>query len=158
MRNALRDSGLPPERLCLDIAESCLARFDDQMRELLSKLRRLGVSLALDDFGGGIVSPHQLATCSFTSIKMDQAFARDLNDDGWTNAMLATLVAYCGKSDLELVCKGVESVGQKERLVELGCKQAQGSHLGAPTSSSHFMPGSGPRVLPLRGFGRSACT
>lgn len=132
VRSALYESGLPSDRLCLEITESSLVDEALRVGEVLTAIREMGVRLALDDFGTGFSSLSYLATLPIDKVKLDQVFVRGLSDDSRTDAIIASVVTLCSEMGLELLCEGVETIAQKERLMELGCEQMQGFHFGKP--------------------------
>jgi diguanylate cyclase (GGDEF)-like protein len=139
VRRALSASQLPPNRLCLEITESnFVAKSDSVMRSLL-ELRELGVRLVLDDFGAGFSSFGYLTTLPIDKLKLDRMFAHGLEDGAATGAIVATVVTLCRELGLELLCEGVETSEQKDRLGALGCQQAQGYLFSRPLVHSDLL-------------------
>jgi diguanylate cyclase (GGDEF)-like protein len=140
VRQALDESGLAPERLCLEITESSFVSRSNEVVNQLLALRRMGVRLALDDFGAGFSSFGYLARLPLDKLKLDRMFARDLESNGTTGAIIASVVALCRELGFELLCEGVESTGQATLLSSLGCQQAQGYHFGKPQPADELFP------------------
>ncbi len=131
VRDALTDSGLPPELLTLEITETVLMADTDVAAERLAELKELGVRLALDDFGTGYSSLSYLSRFPVDILKMDRSFLRE----GATpeEAGLTTAVVALGATlRLEVVAEGIEIPGQWQELRELGCQLGQGFYFARP--------------------------
>ncbi|MHB1710552.1 MAG: putative bifunctional diguanylate cyclase/phosphodiesterase [Acidimicrobiales bacterium] len=126
----LRSTRLPPDLLVLEITESFFMR-DFQAAVLrLQALKELGVRLAIDDFGTGFSSLFSLSRLPVDTVKIDKSFIDGLGSryDAVVSAVVALGVAF----DLDVVAEGIESSGQRDRLVELGCRYAQGFYFSKP--------------------------
>ncbi len=136
VKAALRDSGLPPGLLALEITESSLV--DDSDAEAaeaaLARLRRLGVRLVLDDFGTGYASLAQLKRLRFDAIKVDRSFVASLgrSDEGEDALLVAAIIHMATALGLTVVAEGVESPQQLRRLSALRCAHGQGFHFARP--------------------------
>jgi EAL domain-containing protein (putative c-di-GMP-specific phosphodiesterase class I) len=129
----LRDSGLAPRRLAIEITEGVLLEDTDATAETLQALRRLGVRLMLDDFGTGYSSLAYLRRHPIDALKIDRAFVADLGEDGRGDAAIVQAIVGMAKAlGMLVVPEGVETAGQLERLAGLGCDFAQGYHLARP--------------------------
>jgi diguanylate cyclase (GGDEF)-like protein len=128
----LAESGLPPERLELEITESILLRSTGKNINTLHKLRDLGVSIALDDFGTGHSSLSYLRMFPFDNIKIDRSFVSQMPQMDACAAIVCA-VANLGRSlDIVTTAEGVETEEQLELLRAAGCTQAQGFLFGRP--------------------------
>lgn len=128
-------AGTPLDRLTLEITESVyLGRRELSVQQQLEALRRLGVRLALDDFGTGYASLTHLLFTPVDTLKIDKSFVDHLLDDGepGSAAVINGLMRIAEKLGMDVVAEGVESVGQRERLVALGCKLGQGYLFAEP--------------------------
>jgi diguanylate cyclase (GGDEF)-like protein len=135
----LREAGLPPSALALEITEGLLLEDTPALTETLQSLRRLGVRLLLDDFGTGYSSLAYLRRHPIDAIKIDRAFVADLGEDGQGDgAIVAAIVGMAQALGMRVVPEGVETQGQLERLTALGCEFAQGFHLSRPLAASAF--------------------
>ena len=133
----LRDAGLAPAALALEITEGLLLEDTPAITETLQALRRLGVRLLLDDFGTGYSSLAYLRRHPIDAIKIDRAFVADLGEDGQGDAaIVAAIVGMAKALGMRVVPEGVETQGQLERLTALGCDFAQGFHLSRPLAAS----------------------
>jgi predicted signal transduction protein with EAL and GGDEF domain len=127
----LDDSGLPAERLTLEITESGLGQDHDGAIDRLRELTRLGVHLAIDDFGTGYSSLAYLRRMPVDVLKIDKAFTAELNGDGVT-PLAQAIIALAAALHLDTVAEGVEDSDQAARLLALGCGYGQGFHYAAP--------------------------
>ncbi|MDF1504261.1 EAL domain-containing protein [Roseisolibacter sp. H3M3-2] len=130
--DALRDSGLPPRRLVLEVTESVLLGDLDAALRRLEALRALGVRLALDDFGTGYSSLAYLQRLPVDLLKIDRTFTAGLDGSGRRAALARSIVAMADTLGLETVAEGVETDAQHAALVALGCRLAQGYRYARP--------------------------
>ncbi|MDF7774448.1 EAL domain-containing protein [Sphingomonas sp. AOB5] len=125
--SALANSGLPPERLELEITESVFLGDSFETDARFSALKRLGVRLALDDFGTGYSSLGYLKTAPFDKIKIDQSFVRGTTEEGARNqAIIAAIVALANALGMETTAEGIESFDQLETMQALHVSHVQG--------------------------------
>lgn len=132
IKKVLRDTGLPPELLELEITEGVLARDVEQARRLLEALKEMGVRIAIDDFGTGYSSLSYLKKLPIDVLKIDQSFVRDMLTDRSDAAIIEAIVHMGQALGLELVAEGVESQEQSRQLLALGCELMQGFHYCRP--------------------------
>ena len=134
--DALRDSGLPPEALTLEVEEEVLVDGAEELITRLSALRDLGVGLAIDDFGTGYASLAFLRQLPVDVIKIDPSFVAGLGRDE-TLTLLTRTIARVGRDlGLTVVAEGVERPEQLELLREMGCPRAQGYLVSRPMAPS----------------------
>jgi diguanylate cyclase (GGDEF)-like protein len=134
--SALANSGLPPERLELEITESVFLGDTSETDARFATLKRLGVRLALDDFGTGYSSLGYLKTAPFDKIKIDQSFVRGTTDEGARNqAIIAAIVALANAMGMETTAEGIESFDQLETMHQLGVSHIQGYLYSRPVSN-----------------------
>jgi EAL domain-containing protein (putative c-di-GMP-specific phosphodiesterase class I) len=124
---AVTETGVAPERLCLEVGERALA---PETAGVLCELADLGVRLALGDFGAGTTSIAHLRDRPVGLVKLDRALVHGDPD------VLAALVGLAHALGLETVAEGVETAAQLETLAELGCDRAQGPHLDGPVPAA----------------------
>lgn len=129
---ALSRSGLPPDRLCLELTESMIMHVSDRMLERLNELRRIGVRLSLDDFGTGYSSLSYLGSLPITELKIDQTFVRRMLDTRNDAAVVSAIIAMAQNLGMELVAEGVETAEQLRFLMERGCREFQGFYFSPP--------------------------
>jgi EAL domain-containing protein (putative c-di-GMP-specific phosphodiesterase class I) len=134
VRRVLADTGLPAERLALEITESALLGATDAIRGVLRELRSTGVRIVLDDFGTGFSSLSSLREHTVDAIKVDRSFvAGVLSDDGGDLAIVTAIVGMAHALGCEVTGEGVEDEATLQRLRELGCDHAQGYVIARPT-------------------------
>jgi diguanylate cyclase (GGDEF)-like protein len=134
--DVLAESGLPPRALWLELTEGLLLEESQGTIETLWGLRSLGLQLVLDDFGTGYSSLGYLRRYPIDVLKIDRAFVADLGEEGDGEAALVAAIAAMGQAlGIETVAEGVETAGQLDRLVALGCDHVQGYHLGRPLAA-----------------------
>jgi diguanylate cyclase (GGDEF)-like protein len=128
---ALRDSGVRPDRLILELTESVFMQDNEATMERLSGLKRLGVKLAIDDFGTGYSSLGYLQRFPLDRIKVAKQFVDDVSKGAGDSALTRAIIKLGETFELETVAEGIEQPAQLMRLRELGCKLGQG-HYFAP--------------------------
>jgi len=132
VRRTLEATGLPPERLCLEITESVLIDDTDAAHAALTALRDLGVRLSIDDFGTGWSSLSYLKRFPFDELKIDQSFVNGLGATGSDEAIVAATIDMAHALGLVVAAEGVEIEDQLAVLTRLGCDRAQGFHIARP--------------------------
>jgi len=133
--SALRDSGLAPDHLTLEITESVLAHVDVAVVRL-QELKRLGVHLAIDDFGTGYSSLSYLQRMPIDAVKIDKTFVDGVTGGPEESAVARAILALAATLRLDTVAEGVEQAGQARELAALGCRWAQGYHFSRPVAAS----------------------
>lgn len=131
-------SGLPPERLCLEITETALMANAAASRQLLEALDELGVELAVDDFGTGYSSLSYLKQFPVDVLKIDRSFVDGLPGDPEDTAIVTTIIRLAESLGMTVTAEGIEHPEQAERLVELGCGRGQGFHFARPMPLGDF--------------------
>ncbi|SFP44652.1 putative bifunctional diguanylate cyclase/phosphodiesterase [Qipengyuania nanhaisediminis] len=130
---ALTNSGLPPQRLELEITESVFIADVEHTLSTLHSLRNLGVRISLDDFGTGYSSLSYLRQFPFDKIKIDQSFVRDLAQQGNNaHAVIRAITTLADALSMETLAEGVEDEQQCRILREEGCGSIQGYLLSRP--------------------------
>ena len=129
---ALEDAGLPPELLTLEITESVVARETEATARRLHQLKGLGCRLAIDDFGTGFSSLSYLRRFPIEIVKIDKSFVDGIGDDPAAQALASGIVQLAHCVNTTTVAEGVESEDQLDRLIQIGCDQAQGFHIARP--------------------------
>ncbi|MCK1741475.1 EAL domain-containing protein [Bradyrhizobium sp. 139] len=129
---ALADSGLPPQRLEIEITESVLLERGVENHAFMERLKHVGIELALDDFGTGYSSLSYLTAFPFDKIKIDKSFIRNLTHQPRSSAIIASIVTLARGLDMSVTAEGVETREEFERLTALGVNFAQGYLFGRP--------------------------
>lgn len=135
VERALRDTGLPPHRLELELTEGVFLEDTEQAREMMCRLKALGVRMALDDFGAGYASLSYLRDFPFDRIKIDRSFVGRMQDRHEDLALLRGIVGLGHALGLEVVAEGVETPAQLMYLRDLSCDLIQGYLVGRPVES-----------------------
>lgn len=123
---ALEQSGLPPERLELELTESMLVDASTDTLLALSAIRDLGVGLALDDFGTGFASLSMLKRLPLTVMKLDRSLVRDLPTNREDAAIVRAVIETGHAMRLTVVAEGIETEAQRAFLSGIGCDEGQG--------------------------------
>ena len=133
--NALASSGLAPQRLELEITESCFINEGEKTDRMFAQLKSLGVRLALDDFGTGYSSLGYLKKAPFDKIKIDQSFVRGAAMAGNRNsAIITSIVSLANALGMDTTAEGVETHDELELVRSLGVSQIQGFIYGQGSS------------------------
>ncbi|MGH2865803.1 MAG: putative bifunctional diguanylate cyclase/phosphodiesterase [Solirubrobacteraceae bacterium] len=132
VRRALRQSGIEPSLLTLEITETALMRDVRAACEHLLEIRALGVRVAIDDFGTGYASLSQLQRIPVDFLKVDRSFVAGLSGGGQGRGLLEAILGVGRSLSLTVVAEGIEEHEQLQALEEMGCQLAQGFLLGRP--------------------------
>ena len=128
---ALAASGLPANRLELEITEAVLIRDDEAALAMLHQLREIGVCIALDDFGTGYSSLSYLQRFPFDKIKIDRCFIKDIAESDGSASIVQAVVNIAAARNMRTTAEGVETERQLEILRKLGCTEMQGDLFSA---------------------------
>lgn len=138
IKNTLQETGLPGERLNLEITESLLVSNDDIILKQLHEIRDMGVALSIDDFGTGYSSLSYLRRFPITTLKIDRAFIFDLTNDPEAAAVVSAILSMAKSLNLKVVGEGVETAAQLFQLREEKCDFIQGYHYSPPVPVEAF--------------------
>jgi diguanylate cyclase (GGDEF)-like protein/PAS domain S-box-containing protein len=128
----LEETGLPHERLEIEVTEGFLMKRPDMGVRQLQELYDEGISIAMDDFGTGFSSLSYLKQLPVNRIKLDRMFISDITTDPATLAIVKAIIELAGALGKEIVAEGVETEEQAELLNSIGCEQAQGFYFMRP--------------------------
>ncbi len=132
----LKEVGLSPERLEIEITEGLLLEATDDVARALTKLRFAGVAVALDDFGTGYSSLKYLHRYKVDRIKIDRSFVQSLGTAEGSEAIVQAMIDLARALDLSVTAEGVETEAQRRRLEYMGGPDLQGYLLGAPMEAA----------------------
>jgi len=135
---ALDDSGLPPNRLELEITESAAVADGDRVARTMWPLRNRGVRLAIDDFGTGHSNFAAITRLPFDVFKIDQQFVRALSTDPHAPAIVEMILAMAEALGQETVAEGVETKEQADFLLRRACTIGQGYYYSPPLPAEEF--------------------
>ena len=135
----LRECGVAPSRLQLEITEGSLLADPRRARESLARLRALGVLVAIDDFGTGYSSLSYLQRLPVDELKIDRSFVGDMASDAGARAIVRAIIDLADDLGLRVVAEGVEDPATWEVLAALGCDVAQGYYFSPPVSAAELV-------------------
>ncbi|MGN3975419.1 putative bifunctional diguanylate cyclase/phosphodiesterase [Tsuneonella sp. SYSU-LHT278] len=145
----------PPNRLDIEITESCLHENIGAVRSIITSLKNQGVTISLDDFGTGFSSLAQLRTLPFDRLKIDRSFVSGLGTEDHSDRLVRAIISLGDGLDLPITAEGIEDTAILDRLRAMGRLKGQGYYYGRPESITEVrarLAGAGklaaPRVLP----------
>lgn len=138
--NTIKEMGLPPHMLCLELTESLLAdHTEGRVRSVLLELKRLGVSLALDDFGTDYSSLGYLHQLPFDNLKIDRMFVGGIEMPGRARKLLEGIIALGNGLGMTIMAEGAETQKEVAILREMNCHMVQGYAFARPTPAGEAM-------------------
>jgi diguanylate cyclase (GGDEF)-like protein/PAS domain S-box-containing protein len=135
---ALKSSGLRPELLELELTESMVIQNTERAGRILAAIKKMGVRLAIDDFGVGYSSLTHLKRFPIDTLKVDRSFIRDLPQDLEDKAICEAIIAMGKSLNLTVVAEGVETLEQQTFLQDHNCDEMQGFLFSKPIPSDQF--------------------
>lgn len=132
LERAIHDSGIDPGLLELEITESVAALDAGFMIDLLNRIKRLGVSIAVDDFGTGFSSLSYLERLNVDRLKIDLSFVRQMEQSAGSRRIVETIIQLGRSLQLELIAEGIEQEDQAAALTQMGCHEGQGYLFAKP--------------------------
>ena len=136
---ALSRRNLNPQHLQVEITEGVLLEHKDIAMRSMLKMQKIGISIAIDDFGTGYSSLSYLAMLPIDKLKIDRAFVTNLHTNHTNRKLVETLVILSQNLEMDVIAEGVESVEERDALIELGCHQFQGYFFSRPISSEEML-------------------
>ncbi|HZC56834.1 MAG TPA: EAL domain-containing protein [Xanthobacteraceae bacterium] len=134
----LVETGLPPERLELEVTETALIEHGADCVALLRRLKNLGITVALDDFGTGYSSPNQLTMFPFDKIKIDKSFTKGMTNRTDCAAIISAVLALAHSLNIQTTAEGVETEQQLSILRVAGVSTVQGYLIQRPGPASQL--------------------
>lgn len=132
----LTETGLAATRVELEVTETAMIADLDAAGVVLSKIRMLGITIALDEFGAGYSSLSFLRTLPFDRIKIDHSFVKDLGIKTEASAIVGSVIHLCAGLGAAVTGEGVENRRQIDLLRAAGCREVQGFGIGRPSSAA----------------------
>lgn len=139
VRDALAASGLPASRLELDLDERVLGDESTTTTATLDAIAGMGVRLAIDDFGRGLISIPRLKRLPLRALKLDPQLVREVGKSEESEAIVEAISRMAEVLGIEVLARGVESAAQQAFLAALGCQLQQGPLFGQPMSAEAFI-------------------
>ena len=136
----LRETGLPPSLLELELTETVLVRDFERSNRKLKRLRKRGVTIAIDDFGTGYSSLSYLQKLPADALKIDRCFVAEL-DCGSRAPVLKGMIGIARELGIRVVVEGIETAEQFHAIASFGCDEAQGYLLGRPAAEPRLWAG-----------------
>ncbi len=131
----LRETGLAPESLKIEITESVLMDNPESAALTLARFRALNVQISLDDFGTGYSSLGYLHRFPIDTLKVDRSFVNAMGREGEGSELVRTIITLAHSMDMTVVAEGVETKEQVAQLAALGCEYGQGYYFAKPMSA-----------------------
>jgi diguanylate cyclase (GGDEF)-like protein len=137
IERVVRETGIDPQRLEIEITESLFLNHSPDVMATLKRIKELGVRIAMDDFGTGYSSLNYLTQFPFDKIKIDRSFVSQLSNDPQIAAIISSIVGLGRSLSVDITAEGVETDEQVTLLQAAGCSIVQGFLFGAPTRAGH---------------------
>ena len=135
----VRDQGILPSQLCLEVTESGLIEDTDNVIASLSELSSAGLKLSIDDFGTGYSTLKQLQHLPVDEMKIDRSFVSGLASNDKNRAMVKSMIDMGARMGLRVVAEGVESYREMQWLQTLGCHEVQGFFISRPLADQDLL-------------------
>lgn len=156
IQDALRETGVDPSRIQLEMTESVAAADPKLTVTVLSHLKHMGIGMILDDFGIGSASLRGLWQFPVDALKIDRSLVREMQADRASCDMVEMIITLAHKMNLRVIAEGIETIRQFERLRELGCEFGQGYYFSQPLDSKAALQFMRQQVAPARKSGAGA--
>jgi EAL domain-containing protein (putative c-di-GMP-specific phosphodiesterase class I) len=134
----LRDTGLEPWRLELEITENIVMENSDSLVRDFNRLRGLGVRFSIDDFGTGYSSFRYIKAFPIDQLKIDQSFIGNIEGSGSDAAIVQAIIGLAKNLKLDVIAEGVETEAQRLWLMGEGCTEMQGFLFSRPLPADEF--------------------
>jgi EAL domain-containing protein (putative c-di-GMP-specific phosphodiesterase class I) len=138
LRAILKETGLDPRYLELELTETVLMQHAESTSSVLRALKSTGVRLSVDDFGTGYSSLSYLKKFPIDSLKIDRSFVRDISADTDDATIVSAVITMAKSLKKCVIAEGVETEDQVKFLQSCGCNQAQGFYFSRPVAAKDF--------------------
>ncbi len=138
VEQALARTGLPPDRLILEITEGVLIDRDHDVPQRLRDLKRLGVRVAVDDFGTGYSGLSYLHEFPVDILKIDKSFVDGIGTSEESDELVAGIISLAHRIHLQTIAEGIETPAQARTLAGMSSELGQGFHFAKPLSAAQF--------------------
>lgn len=151
VESIIKEVGINPHNLTLEVTESLAINDMERMKEILGRIKELGVRIALDDFGTGYSSLNHIREIPFDVIKVDQSFIRDLEKDDYAKSFIKMVADLAEAIGVNLCVEGVETKNQYQILSEMSVNLVQGYYFDKPMPRKEFEKKYAPMLKEKRG-------
>ncbi|MGF1748331.1 putative bifunctional diguanylate cyclase/phosphodiesterase [Vibrio cionasavignyae] len=138
VRYGLMKSGLPADRLDIEITESLLFNHNEEVISLLNKLQSMGVKLTIDDFGTGYSALSYLQKFPFDQLKIDRSFLKNIRKNKSDRELVNAVIAMAKALNLKVIAEGIENQWHVDYLNSIDCEYGQGFHYSKPVPAKEF--------------------
>lgn len=138
VEQTLKDTGINPRNLTLEVTESLAINDMERMKAIMSKIRQLGVRIALDDFGTGYSSLNHIREIPLDVIKVDQSFVRELVEDDYSKSFIKMVAELAGAIGVSICVEGIEKKEQYKVLEGMKVRLVQGFYFDRPMPRKEF--------------------
>ena len=139
VEQTIKETGINPKNLTLEVTESLAINDMDRMKGILSRIRALGVRIALDDFGTGYSSLNHIREIPLDVIKVDQCFVKNLVDDDYSKSFIKMVAELAEAIDVRICVEGVETEEQFKVLEGMKVRMIQGFYFDRPMNKDNFI-------------------
>ncbi|MBX3531776.1 MAG: bifunctional diguanylate cyclase/phosphodiesterase [Rhizobiaceae bacterium] len=146
VRNVIKESGIAPRRLELEVTETAMMQDKERAAAILKELSAMGISVAVDDFGTGYSNLSYLIDFPFQKLKIDKSFVARMEQDASSGAVVSTIVGLSRALGVHTIAEGVENETQATLLKAAGCDVVQGFYFGRPQPLMFAQPEQPKRV------------
>ncbi len=150
VEGVIKETGLAPKHLTLEVTESLAIHDMERMREILGRIKAMGVSIALDDFGTGYSSLNHIREIPLDVIKIDKSFINGLGTDAFSRSFVDMVSKLAKTIGVKVCVEGVETLEQCKVLADMEVQYIQGYYFGKPMPPEEFME----KFAPVGGFKR----
>ena len=139
VRDIVNRTGINPRNLTLEVTESLAINDMERMKEILNKIKSLGVRIALDDFGTGYSSLNHIREIPFDVIKVDQGFVKELSDDAYSQSFIKMVAELASTIGVSICVEGIETKEQYKVLEGMKVRLVQGYYFDRPMPKKDFL-------------------
>lgn len=139
----LHQTGVPPERLIVELTETAMIENFDQTVTTATAIRNLGIGLSMDDFGTGYSSLSNLASLPISEVKIDRSFMNGFGSTGNVRQVVTAIIRIGHTLGMTVIAEGVEDAAQCAGLRDIDCDVVQGYYFGRPMTTASSTRGSG---------------
>ena len=143
LKSLVREYGISPEKLRLEITETVMMNDQEKRMAILRDLQAAGFLIEMDDFGSGYSSLNLLREMPVDILKIDMVFIRKTSNNERAQKIVRQVISLARELDIASLIEGVETENQYDRLMEMGCQLYQGFYFAAPMPEDAFEKASG---------------